>query len=246
MDKALYISMTGASQSMRAQTIQAHNLANASTTGFRADLAQARSMPMYGPGMATRVYGMTENPGTDFSAGSLQRTGNALDIAIRGEGWIAVQAPDGTEAYTRAGDLQVDLFGQLLTGSGLPVLGNNGPVVLPEFDTLELGDDGTISIRERGQGAEVLAVLDRIKLVNPDNAALIKGADGLMRTRDGLESEADGNVQLVSGYLESSNVNVVEAMVEMISLARSYEMNVKFMQTVQQNSEASARLLQTQ
>lgn len=246
MDRALYISMTGASQTMRAQTIHAHNLANASTTGFRADLAQARSMPMYGPGMATRAYSMTENPGTDFSPGNLQSTGNPLDIAVRGEGWIAVQAGDGSEAYTRAGDLHVDLFGQLLTGSGLPVLGNNGPIVLPEFDTLELGDDGTVSIRELGQGAEVLAVLDRIKLVNPEPGELVKGADGLLRRADGLESEADGTIQMVSGYLESSNVNVVEAMVEMISLARSYEMNVKFMQTAQQNSEASARLLQIQ
>lgn len=246
MDRALYISMTGASQTMRAQTIHAHNLANASTTGFRADLAQARSMPMYGPGMATRAYSMTENPGTDFSPGNLQSTGNPLDIAVRGEGWIAVQAGDGSEAYTRAGDLHVDLFGQLLTGSGLPVLGNNGPIVLPEFDTLELGDDGTVSIRELGQGAEVLALLDRIKLVNPEPGELVKGADGLLRRADGLESEADGTIQMVSGYLESSNVNVVEAMVEMISLARSYEMNVKFMQTAQQNSEASARLLQIQ
>lgn len=246
MDKALYISMTGASQTMRAQTIHAHNLANASTTGFRADLAQARSMPMYGPGMATRAYSMTENPGTDFSPGNLQSTGNALDVAVRGEGWIAVQAGDGSEAYTRAGDLHVDLFGQLLTGNGLPVLGNNGPIVLPEFDTLELGDDGTVSIRELGQGADVLAVLDRIKLVNPELGDLVKGADGLLRRRDGLESEADGTIQVVAGYLESSNVNVVEAMVEMISLARSYEMNVKFMQTAQENSEASARLLQIQ
>jgi len=246
MDRALYISMTGASQTMRAQTVHAHNLANAGTTGFRADLAQARSMPMYGPGMATRAYSMTENPGTDFTPGNLQATGNSLDVAVRGEGWIAVQAADGSEAYTRAGDLHVDLFGQLLTGNGLPVLGNNGPVVLPEFDTLELGDDGTVSIRERGQGAEMLAVVDRIKLVNPEPAELVKGVDGLLRRHDGLDSEADGNIQLVSGYLESSNVNVVEAMVEMISLARSYEMNVKFMQTVQQNSEASARLLQIQ
>lgn len=246
MDRALYISMTGASQSMRAQTVHAHNLANASTTGFRADLAQARSMPMYGPGLPTRAYGMTENPGTDFTPGSLQSTGNPLDIAVRGEGWIAVQAGDGSEAYTRAGDLHVDMFGQLMTGTGLPVLGNNGPVVLPEFDALELGDDGTISIRERGQGADVLAVLDRIKLVNPEPGELIKGADGLLRRRDGLDTEADGMVQITSGYLEASNVNVVDAMVEMIALARSYEMNVKFMQSVQQNSEASARLLQIQ
>lgn len=246
MDKALYISMTGASQTMRAQTVHAHNLANASTTGFRADLAQARSMQVFGPGMPSRVYSMTENPGSDFQPGSLQQTGNALDIAVRGEGWVAVQAPDGSEAYTRAGDLELSPFGELLTGSGLPVLGNNGPVVLPPFETVELGTDGTVSVRELGQGAEVMAALDRIKLVNPGNQELFKGSDGLFRRRDGADSLPDAEVTIVSGYLESSNVNVVEAMVEMITLTRNYEMNVKLMQTAQQNSEVSARLLQIQ
>lgn len=246
MDKALYISMTGASQTMRAQTVHANNLANASTTGFQADLAQARSMAVYGQGMPSRVYSMTENPGTDFARGQLQQTGNDLDMAVRGEGFIAVQAPDGSEAYTRAGDLELTVFGELVTGSGLPVLGNNGPVVLPPFETVEFGEDGTVSVRELGQGAEVLAAIDRIKLVNPQPQELIKGTDGLLRRRDGADSDADANVQLVSGYLESSNVNVVDSMVEMMSLARSYEMNVKFIQTVQENSEASARLLQIQ
>jgi flagellar basal-body rod protein FlgF len=246
MDKALYISMTGASQTMRAQTVHAHNLANASTTGFRADLAQARAMQVFGPGMPSRVYSMAENPGSDFQPGALQQTGNALDIAVRGEGWIAVQAPDGTEAYTRAGDLELSPFGELLTGSGLPVLGNNGPVVLPPFETVELGMDGTVSVRELGQGAEVMAALDRIKLVNPGNQELFKGADGLFRRSDGGDSLPDAEVTIVSGYLEASNVNVVEAMVEMIALTRNYEMNVKLMQTAQQNSEVSARLLQIQ
>jgi flagellar basal-body rod protein FlgF len=167
-------------------------------------------------------------------------------MAISGEGYFAVQAPDGSEAYTRAGDLELTVFGELVTGSGLPVLGNNGPVVLPPFESVEFGEDGTVSVRELGQGAEVLAVIDRIKLVNPEPQALIKGADGLLRRRDGEESVAEANIQMVSGFLESSNVNVVDSMVEMMSLARSYEMNVKLIQTVQQNSETSARLLQIQ
>lgn len=246
MDKALYISMTGASQTMRAQAVHANNLANASTTGFQADLAQARAMAVYGEGLPSRVYSMTENPGTDFARGQLQQTGNDLDMAIRGEGFFAIQAPDGSEAYTRAGDLELTVFGELVTGSGLPVLGNNGPVVLPPFESVEFGQDGTVSVRELGQGAEVLATIDRIKLVNPAPQELIKGADGLLRRRDGAESVADADLQMVSGFLESSNVNVVDSMVEMMSLARSYEMNVKLMQTVQQNSETSARLLQIQ
>ncbi len=246
MDKALYIGVSGATQNMRAQTIHAHNLANASTTGFRADLAQARSMQVYGEGMPTRVYSMTENPATDFSQGPIQQTGHDLDVAVRGEGWIAVMTEDGNEAFTRAGDLQVNTFGELVSGRGLPVMGNNGPIVLPPYEKLEIGSDGTLSVRELGQGPEVLAALDRIKLVNPANADLVKGEDGLMRRRDGLIEAPDAAVQLVSGYLEGSNVNVVDAMVEMISLTRNYEMNIKLMQTAQQNSESSARLLQIQ
>ena len=246
MDKALYIGMTGASQAMRAQAIHANNLANASTTGFRADMEQARAMQVYGPGLPTRVYSMTENPGTDFTHGSLIETGNSLDVAIDGEGWIALQAPDGSEVYTRAGELRVGMFGELTAANGLPVLGNAGPVVLPPYETLEIGQDGTVSIRELGQAAQVMATIDRIKLVNPNNADLVKGSDGLLRRRDGADSLPDADVRVVSGYVESSNVNVVDAMVEMIALTRNYELNVKLMQTAQQNSEASARLLQIQ
>ena len=246
MDKALYTGMSGASQTMRAQTIHAHNLANASTTGFRSDLANAAAMQVYGDGMPSRVYSVTEASGSDFSFGPLQQTGNDLDVAVKGEGWITVLAEDGTEAYTRAGNFQVSQFGELLSGTGLPVLGNNGPVVLPPFAKMEIGMDGTISVRELGQGTEVMAVLDRVKLVNPDNQDLRKGADGLFRRADGEEELAAGEVQLVAGYLEGSNVNIVDAMVGMIGLTRNYEMNIKMMQTVQQNSEASARLLQIQ
>ncbi len=246
MDKALYIGMSGASQIMRAQTVHAHNLANATTTGFRSDLANAVAMQVYGDGMPSRVYSMTEGSGSDFSSGPLQQTGNDLDVAIKGEGWIAVQADDGTEAYTRAGSMSVNQFGELLTGDGLPVMGNSGPIVLPPFEKLEIGMDGTLSVRELGQGPAVMAVLDRIKLVNPENVDVMKGADGLFRRLDGETGIADGNVQLVAGYLEGSNVNIVDAMVGMINLTRSYEMNIKMMQTAEQNSEASARLLQIQ
>lgn len=246
MDKALYIGMSGAVQNMRAQTIHANNLANASTTGFRADLAQASAMQVFGDGMPTRVYSVVGNPATDFSQGPMQQTGHDLDVAVRGEGWLVVLMEDGTEAFTRAGDLQINTFGELITGRGLPVMGNSGPVILPPHEKVEIGNDGTISVRELGQGPEVLAALDRIKLVNPASADLVKGEDGLIRRIDGLLEPPDAGVQLVSGYLEGSNVNVVEAMVEMISLTRNYEMNIKLMQTAQQNSEVSARLLQIQ
>ena len=246
MDKVMYVSMTGAAQAMAAQTVHANNLANASTTGFRSDLAQARSMQVFGDGLPSRVYAMTESPATDFSNGPLMQTGNELDVAISSsEGWFAVLAKDGTEAYTRRGDLQVSALGELLTGSGLPVLGNGGPIAIPPNEKIEIGIDGTISILEQGQGAESVTAFDRLKLVNPDLQNLVKGDDGLMRRRDGAEELADAEVRVVSGFIEGSNVNVVEAMVGMISLSRNYEMNIKLIQTAQQNSEASARLLQT-
>ena len=246
MDKALYIGMSAASQNMAAQTIHANNMANASTSGFRADLEQARALQVTGDGFATRVYTQTEVPATDFSQGPLKQTGNDLDIAINGEGWIAVQSEDGSEAYTRAGELRLSPFGELLTGNGLPVLGNNGPIALPPFEKMEIGSDGTISIRELGQGPEVISALDRIKLVNPDVQDLMKSPDGMFRRIDGGAELPDGNVSVSTGFIEGSNVNVVDAMVEMINLTRNYEMNIKLMQTAEKNSEVSARLLQIQ
>lgn len=244
MDKSLFLSMSGASQNMLAQRAHANNLANVSTTGFRRDFEQARSMPVFGEGLATRAYAMTERPGTDMSAGTLQETGRDLDVAVQGEGWIAVQAPDGGEAYTRAGNLKIDTFGMLRTSGGLPVLGNAGPIALPPADKVEIGTDGTISFRAQGEAPNVLAEVDRIKLVKPVQAAMHKGEDGLMRMNDGLEQPADGAVTLVTGFLEGSNVNAVEEMTAMLSLARQFELHIKMMRTAEENAQATNKLLQ--
>ena len=244
MDKSLYISMTGASQNAMALRAHANNLANLTTTGFRRDFEQARSMPVFGDGYATRAYAMTERPGTDMSAGVMQETGRELDVAVQGEGWIAVQAADGTEAYTRAGSLNIDAFGVLRTSSGLPVLGNGGPIAIPPAQKVEIGSDGTISIRALGEGPAVMAEVDRLKLVNPDPATLEKGADGLMRTKDGQPQVADGVVQVATGFLEGSNVNAVEEMTAMLSLARQFELHIKMMRTAEENAQATDRILQ--
>jgi flagellar basal-body rod protein FlgF len=244
MDKAMYIGMTGASQAMQAQTIQANNLANASTTGFRADLMQATFEEVQGAALDSRVYNRLLQNGTDFSAGPMVQTGNELDVAVAGEGFIAVLAPDGREAYTRAGDFQINAFGELLTGNGLPVLGNGGPIAIPPNQKIEIGSDGTISVLEQGQGAEAITAFDRIKLVRPALTDMVKGEDGLVRRVDGTDALADAELRVQSGFLEGSNVNVVDAMVDMIGLTRNYELNVKLIQTVEENSEVSARLLQ--
>lgn len=239
MDRMLYLAMNSAKQTMLSQSVNSNNLANVNTTGFKADLEQFRSMPVYGQGMPSRVYAMAERPATDFNAGSFNTTGRDLDVAVRGEGWIAVQTPEGAEAYTRAGDLRIDATGMLTTGAGHPVMGNNGgPIVVPPSEAIEIGVDGTISVRPIGQGPSVLAEVDRIKLVKPLGDEITKGRDGLMRMKEeGARPPADASVQLVSGALEGSNVNTVDAMVKMIELQRQYEMQVKMMKTAKDNDE---------
>lgn len=241
MDRLLYVAMSGARETVQAQTVNTQNLANASTTGFRADLQSFQSLPVNGPGYASRVYGMATDQGIDTSPGSVMGTGRALDVAINGDGWIAVQGPDGNEAYTRAGNLRVDSLGLLRTGAGRPVMGNGAPIAIPPAEKIEIAGDGTISIRPLGQST--LAVVDRIKLVNPPSDRLQKGADGLVHLKGGDAAEADASVQLQVGALESSNVNTVEAMVNLIQLARQYETQVKMMANAEENDRASAQLM---
>jgi len=243
MDRMLYIGMTGAKESLLSQAVNSHNLANISTTGFKAELAQFRSMPVYGDGHPSRAFSMTERAATDFSPGPLESTGRPLDMAISGDGWIAIQNNEGVEAYTRAGNLSVSPEGFLLTASGYRVLGASGPVSIPPAENMNIGNDGTITIRQIGQRAATLAVVDRIKLVNPDSADLKKGKDGLMYLKDGEIADNDLNVKLISGVLERSNVSAVDAMVTMISLARNYEMQIKIMATAKENDEATAKLM---
>jgi flagellar basal-body rod protein FlgF len=243
MDRVLYLSMSGAKQTMLAQAASNNNLANANTTAFRADFSDFRAMPVYGPGHPTRVYAMTERPASDMRPGVVQTTGRDLDMAIQGAGWFAVQAADGREAYTRAGDLRIAAGGLLTNGAGQVMLGNGGPIVLPPADKVEIGVDGTISIVGVGQPATSLTVIDRIKLVNPDTRAMVKGADGLMRMKDDSLAEPSGDVRLATGALESSNVNVVEALVQQIALARQYELQVKMMRAAGEIDAASTQMM---
>ena len=243
MDRLLYVAMSGARETLMAQASNSNNLANATTPGFLADLHQFRSMPVYGDGHPSRVYGMGERNATDFTHGALVETGRELDAAITGEGWFAVQARDGSEAYTRRGDFRVDGNGLLTTGNGLPLLGENGPIAIPPAEKMEIGSDGTISIRPLGQEATELAVIDRIKMVRPQIDQLEKGADGLVRLNKGEIAEAAAEVQLATGVLESSNVNIVDSMVKMIELGRRFELQVKMMQEIDKTEESLASIM---
>jgi len=244
MDRMLFVAMSGARETMKAQAINTNNLANASTTGFKADFQSSMSQQVYGPGYASRVYATNQDSGVDFAAGSIISTGRELDMAINGEGWFAVQAADGSEAYTRAGDLRLDNLGRLTNGAGNIVLGNGGPISVPPHAKLEVGADGTISIQPLGQAVSTLAIVDRIKLVNPADDELQKSADGLMHMKNGKAAVADASVSVVSGSLESSNVNTVGSMVRMIELARQYETYIKLMSTAEDNDRASSEIMQ--
>lgn len=240
----LYVAMTGASQNALAQKAHANNLANISTTGFKRDLEQARSMPVFGDTFPSRAYALTERPATDFSGGTLQETGRDLDVAVGGNGFIAVQTPDGGEAYVRTASMNVDALGVLRAGNGLPVMGNGGPIAVPPDEKIEIGMDGTISIRGLGQAPNVMAQVDRIKLVNPDVKTLTKGLDGLIHTTSGQPAPADAAVRVESGFLEASNVNAVEEMTSVLALSKQFELHIKMMSTAKEGDEAMARVLQ--
>ncbi len=243
MDRMLYVAMAGAGEAMMNQAVTSHNLANVNTPGFRADFTAFRSQPVIGPGYPSRVYGVMDQLGVNLAAGGIQRTGRDLDVAVHGEGWLAVQGPNGQEAFTRAGDLRVSPNGVLTTGAGHPVLGDAGPIALPPAEKLEIGPDGTISVQPSGQSPKNLAVIGRIKLVRPPPDTLEKGTDGLMRVTGGGFVPADGGVRLEVGALEDSNVNAVDAMVSLIERSRQFEMHIKLMKIAEVNDRASTQLM---
>ncbi|TDO16774.1 MULTISPECIES: flagellar basal-body rod protein FlgF [Halomonas] len=251
MDRILYTAMSGARQSMEQQTVVSHNLANLDTAGFRAQLHAMRAVPVQGDGrLLTRVSVAASTPGADLSPGVINQTGRALDVAIDGEGWLAVQAQDGSEAYTRRGDLHVDGNG-LLTSVGRPVIGEGGPIQLPLRAQVSIGADGTISTIGAGEDPDALVPVGRLKLVNPAAGALARGDDGLFRP-DAVDQEqpaalpADENVRLVSAALEGSNVSAVDTMVSMIDVARRYEMQTKVISTADENDQRANSLLSLQ
>jgi flagellar basal-body rod protein FlgF len=238
VDRLIYLSMAGAKATMQRQEVLANNLANASTTGFRAELQAFRAVPVRGEGASTRVYALESTVGHDQRPGPVQGTGRSLDVAMQGKAWLAVQSLDGTEAYTRAGALQVDAEGQLVTPTGLPVLGDGGPITLPANAAIDIGPDGTISATVGNQRPQQVG---RLKLVTPE-APLLRGTDGLFRAADG-ELPADANARLQAGALEGSNVSPVETMVAMIAAARQFEHQMKMLQGAEQREQSAQKLL---
>ena len=241
MDKLIYTAMSGASHTLQQQAAVSQNLANTNTPGFRAQINSFRAVPLVGEGLPTRTFVVDSNAGADFTEGVMEPTGRALDIAVNGQGWIAVQGKDGQEAYTRNGSLQVNQNGLLQTRSGLNVLGDAGPITVPPDTQVTIAQDGTISTVAQGGQAGEAVVLGRIKLTNPPQKEMTRGEDALFRSSKPAVAEAGVNV--VSGYLESSNVNAVEAMVNMISLARQFETQMKMLSTADSDARQAAKIL---
>ena len=242
MDRLIYTAMTGAKGTMDQQAAVAHNLANATSTGFRAELHKLRAVEVQTEAMRTRSFTVDASVANNFDQGALQRTGRAYDVALQGRGWLAVQMPDGSEAYTRNGSLDVSANGILQTHDGKPVLGDGGPITIPPDNEISIGADGSISASQPDQPG-VVNVVAQLKLVNPPEAELVRGDDGLFRVRGGAPAQADPNVRVAGGYLEGSNVNVVDQMVQMISLARQFEMQTRMLSTAEQNDRAAAQVL---
>ncbi len=245
MDKMLYVSMTGARETSLAQAKAAHNLANAKTTGFKADLAQFRAMPVYGDGLPSRAFAMAEQPGYNFDQGAVISTGRNLDVAIRGDGFFVTQDESGKELLTRRGDFKVSVNGELLNALDQPVIGDNGPIAIPPFEKIDIAQNGTITIVPIGAEANSIAIIDRVKMVKPDPATLEKNENGLFIAPPNQNYAADASVTLESGVLESSNVSVVEELTNMISLSRQFEVQVKLMSSVEERGRALDRLLQS-
>lgn len=243
MDRGLYVSMTGAKQIMQAQAVNNHNIANLSTIGFRADTVAFDAEPVYGPGYATRVNSVAGDSGTNFSSGVMESTGRPLDIAVNGKGFIAVRGSDGKEAYTRAGDLQLTPQGAVVTAGGLAVLSESGPLVIPPSTQVSIGGDGTVSVLPQGSAPLAVTQVDKIKLVNPKPADLVKSADGLLRLKAGAQAKTDDTVRITSGMLESSNVNAAQSLINMIELQRLYEFQIKGMTSADQNEQSAERLM---
>jgi len=243
MDRLIYIAMTGAKHTMWQQASTAHNLANVTTTGYRAETNAFRALPVVGEGAKTRTFVVDSTTGADFTPGVIQHTGRDLDMAVQGKGWIAVQAADGSEAYTRNGSFQINANGVLQTRNGQNVLGDGGAISIPPDNDITVAKDGTISAIPTGQTLTSVTAVGRVKLVNPSETDMVKGEDGLFRLKSGQPAPADANVMLAGSSLESSNVNMVEAMVNMISHARSFDMQIKLVTNAQSNDAKAAQIL---
>lgn len=244
MDRLIYSSLAAMRGAMARQTATANNLANVNTAGFRGEMANAQAMWLNGPGFAGRATVSGEVQGADMRGGAVSETGRDLDVALSGDALLTVQATDGSEAYSRRGDLKLTDSGLLVNGDGTPVLGEGGPITLPPADSVSIQPDGTINIVPQGGDPKSPQAVDRLKLVTPAGSKIAKGLDGLFRVKGGGALPADPDAKLTAKSLEGSNVNASQALVDMIDASRSWETQIKMLTTAQELDKSSADLMQ--
>lgn len=243
MDRLIYTAMTGAKATMGQEAAVAHNLANSTTTGFRAEMHRLRAVPVQSQALPSKAFVVDASVGADYTPATIIQTGRNLDAAINGKGWFAVQMADGSEAYTRSGSFTLDANGNLLTRSGQPVVGDSGPITIPPDNVIDIAADGTITATPTTGSLTTTTTVGRLKVVNPDEAQLDRMENGLFKMKDGSQANADPLVRVAGGYLEGSNVNVVAQMVDMISLARQYDLNTRLLQAAQDDDKAATQIL---
>lgn len=243
MDRLIYTAVSGMADSMIRQHAIASNLANAQTIGFRAETFESTPVTLKSQALEARAMVTTGVLGADMSAGAIIETGNPLDVAINGEALFTVQATDGTEAYTRRGDLSISASGALLNGDGRPVMGSGGPITVPLDTEFSIGPDGSVLVRERENPELPPQVVDKLKLVSPQGSPVAKGTDGLFRVRGGGVLPVDEAAQVQSGALEQSNVNATKILVEMVDAQRLFDMRTKLISTAREIDEGGANLM---
>jgi flagellar basal-body rod protein FlgF len=243
MDRMIYVAMSGAKHTLDQQAVVAHNLANVSTSGYRAATSAFQAVLAPEGGLPTRAFAVATTTGANFAPGPMQPTGRDLDVAVQGAGWLAVQLENGSEAYTRNGSLQVSPNGMLQTRNGLNVLGEGGPISVPPDSTIHIAKDGTVSVLSTTPPPKAVNAIGQIKLVNPDEKLMQRGDDGLFRLSSGSTAQTDPNVTLAAGVLEGSNVNVVEEMISMISLARQFDVQMQLLNNAQKSATQASQIL---
>lgn len=243
MDRMIYTALTGMNAALARQRAVASNLANAQTTGFRAETFSLKPLTLRGPQLEARA--MTEGAvrGADMSAGRVVPTGRPLDIAVRGGALIALQATDGSEVYSRRGDLTVGVGGVLENGDGRPVIGEAGPITVPPGREVTIATDGSVLAADPAAPDAPAENIGRIKLASPAGSAILKDLDGFLRVPDGGVLPADPTAEVEAGALEQSNVDTSATLIEIIEAQRSFERRSKLFSTAGEIDQAGSRLM---
>lgn len=244
MDKMIHSSLSAMQGIMARQTAIANNMANASTTGFRAEIVNAKAKHLSSETLDSRAIAYERVLAADLAAASVTSTGRPLDVALDGDAMLSVQGPDGEPAYTRRGDLQLSETGLVTTGAGDPVWGESGPLIIPPADTISIAKDGGVWIIPQGNPDGEMQQIDRLALVSFTGSDIVKGNDNLFRVRDGGALPADADARLTAGSLEGSNVNMTASLVNMIEASRAWETQVKLLATAKDLDSSGASLMQ--